>query len=71
MKKRNFKSLKLNKQSISIFEKDMISGGTVGVGTIGTFCGLISNVIECPSRTCISTANSGDVVRDTCANCDQ
>lgn len=67
MKKNQLKSLSLNKQSISKLQQDHISGGA----TIGTFCALISNVIECPSETCISTAQTGEVVKPTCANCDQ
>jgi len=67
MKKKNLKSLKLNKRSVSILQQDKVSGG----GTIGTFCALYSNVIACPSSTCITTANSGEVPKPSCGSCDQ
>jgi aspartate carbamoyltransferase regulatory subunit len=66
MKKKNLKSLNLNKKSISILQQAKVSGGT-----IGTLCALISNVIECPSATCITTANSGEVMKPSCGSCDQ
>lgn len=70
MKKKNLKSLNLNKTSISSFQKDIISGGTAtGGGTIGTLCALYSNIIECGSRTCISTAQATEEIKPTCFNC--
>ncbi|MBC8756322.1 hypothetical protein H2O64_16730 [Kordia sp. YSTF-M3] len=67
MKKKEIKSLSLNKRSISTLQQDSVVGGA----TIGTLCALISNVFACPSETCISTAQTGGVVQPTCANCDQ
>lgn len=65
MKKKSIKNLKLNKVSISSFQKERITGGT-----IGTFCTLYSAII-CPSETCISTAQSGEEIKPSCNNCQQ
>ncbi|MEM6721018.1 MAG: hypothetical protein AAF611_16930 [Bacteroidota bacterium] len=63
MKKRNLKSLNLNKKSISRLQSDEITGGT------GVSWALIKASIGfCITDTCISTVYEGPV-KETCANC--
>ena len=64
MKKRNLKSLALNKKSISNLQQEASKGGTVTFTTVVT----VITCQWCPTDTCVSTVYEGPV-KPTCHNC--
>ncbi|GEM_PF-6850143 len=60
MKKKNLKSLSLDKTVISNLDQNQVNGGT------GSIIGLTA--IWCPSDTCITTVYSGPL-KPSCGNC--
>jgi len=58
MKKKNLKTLKLNKKSIAKMQKEQIKGGTF----------ITESLAWCFSDTCITTVYNGPM-KPTCGNC--
>lgn len=56
MKKKNFKSLKFNKSSISKLNSESINGGTGSNGTLnGTLCDVGNSLINGTQGNCVQT----------------
>ncbi|MBC8756457.1 hypothetical protein H2O64_17415 [Kordia sp. YSTF-M3] len=66
MKKKNLKSLKLNKTFVSSFKKNKVVGGSV---TLMPSLITVNSFIICESETCITTAQVGEELKPTCGNC--
>lgn len=63
MKKKNLKSLSLNKKVISNLNQKQVNGGTGG-----TIVPITITFAWCPSDTCVSTVYEGPM-QPTCAFC--